>query len=201
MASVVTSRTAQAGGKTFTNGATTEVDGTVLRDPTLTAAKTGTLSTRTSDTAGTLTMASGHGITDADLIDIYWSTGQCTSALVGTVSGTSVPFTLATGAALPLADTAITAMVQHVENFSVALSDLQNLCVGAANAACSATFRDGSGVVGVVRVRPGTTTNKHYIWDIGDGSDAALTDDSLTVAVTHGDSASSRQVNVVAMVD
>lgn len=201
MASVVTARTAQCGGKTFTNGATTEVDGTVIRDPSLAAAKTGTLSTRSSDTAGTLTMASSHGITDADRIDIYWADGQCTSALVGTVATNSVPFTLATGTVLPLANTAITAMVQHVENFVVALADLQNLCVGAANAACSATFRDGSGVVGVVRVRPGTTTNKHYIWDVEDGSDAAINDDSLTVGITHGDSVNSRQVNVVAMVD
>lgn len=201
MASVVTARTAQAGGKTFTNGATTEVDGTVLRDPALAVAKVGTLSTRTSDTAGTLTMASGHGITDAARIDIYWADGQCTSALVGTVATNSVPFTLATGDVLPIATTAITAMVQHVENFAVTLADLQNLCVGAANAACSATFRDGSTVVGVVRVRPASPTNKHYIWDVGDGSDAALTDDCLTVGITHGDSVSSRTVNVVAMVD
>lgn len=202
MASVVISKTAQAGGKTFSYGATSEVDGTLLRDPTLPVAKVGSLTTRATDAAGTLTMAASHGITDGDIIDIYWSTGQATSAVVGTVSVNSVPFTLATGDALPLAATAITAMVQHVENFSVVDGDLQALFVGAANAACSATFYDSLGdPVGVARVPAGSTTNKHFIWDIGDGTTIPVDDDVATVGITHGDSASARTVNVVAMTD
>lgn len=77
----------------------------------LSAAKAGTLSTRSSDTAGTLTLGEGHGITDADVIDIYWADGMCYSAVVGTVDGTSVPFTGASGDVLPTEDDAITACV------------------------------------------------------------------------------------------
>lgn len=202
MASVVISKTAQAAGKTFSYGATSEVDGTLLRDPTLAVAKVGSLTTRTSDTAGTLTMAASHGILSADIIDIYWSDGQATSALVGTVAGNSVPFTLATGDAMPLVTTAITAMVQHVENFNVIDGDLQALFVGAANAACSATFYDDAdAVVGVARVPAGSTTNKHFIWDIGDGTTIPVDDDVATVGITHGDSVSARTVSVVAMTD
>lgn len=203
MATVEVSRTAKAGGKTFTNGGTTEVDGTLIKDPSLPAAKTGTLSTRSSDTAGTLTMASGHGITDGDIIDIYWSGGQCTSALVGTVATNSVPFTLATGDVLPAATTAITAMVQVEEDFHVTEANLKGLFAAAGAAACSVTFYDGDDLpVGAIRVKAGTgANNRHYIWDSEDGSTAALTDDCVKIGITHGDGSSARVVNVVAMTD
>ena len=54
-------------------------------------AKTGTLSTRTSTTVGTLTMAGGHGITTGVLIDLFWSGGSRARVTVGSVSGNSVP--------------------------------------------------------------------------------------------------------------
>lgn len=67
---------------------------------------TGSLSTRTSDTAGIITVTS-HTIADASTIDIYWNGGSSYGALVGTTSGTTIPFTLAAGDALPIATTAI----------------------------------------------------------------------------------------------
>lgn len=79
------------------------------------AAKTGTLTTRSSGTAGTLTMSGGHGFTDGQRLDIYWSTGSCRGATIGTVATNSVPFTGASGDALPSADTAITAIVPTSE--------------------------------------------------------------------------------------
>ena len=88
--------------------------GVINQEISLAAAKSGTLSTRTSDTAGTLTLASGHGITDGQEIDIYWSGGRAYKATVGTVSGTSVPFTGASGDVLPTATTAVTAQVRTV---------------------------------------------------------------------------------------
>jgi hypothetical protein len=97
MATASIVKTASAQGKTFSYALSQTTDGALVKDPTLAAAKGGTLTTRTSDTAGTLTMSSGHGITDGQVIDIYWSTGQVTSATVGTVATNSVPFTGATG--------------------------------------------------------------------------------------------------------
>ena len=76
-------------------------------------AKPGTLSTRTSDTAGTLTLSTGHGITDGNTIDVFWTDAEgvlkCAyGATVGVVSGNDIPFTGASGDALPVQDTAIT---------------------------------------------------------------------------------------------
>ncbi len=94
---------------------------------TLAVADAGSLTTRASDTAGTLTMTSeSHGIGTGDVIDIFWTdaNGRAQAAYgctVGTVSTTSVPFTGAAfdtdvndATVLPAQDTAITADVQTV---------------------------------------------------------------------------------------
>lgn len=194
-------------GKSFSNTSTVTADNSVMSDPdAIAAAKTGTLTTRTSDTAGTLTMSGGHGITDGDIIDIYWSTGQAVHCTVGTVSGNSVPFTLANGDVLPLANTAVTVMEQRVENVSFLAADVEALFLGAGPAACSVTFLDASDAyVGSLRVLAGTGTNgvnyRHRIWHADDGSDNPVTDDVASIAVTHGDSATARQVNFVGLLN
>lgn len=80
----------------------------------LPAANAGTLSTRTSDTAGTLTLDADHDLADGDVIDIHWVDADglaqfAYGATVGTVDGTSVPFTGAAGTILPAEDYAIVA--------------------------------------------------------------------------------------------
>lgn len=82
----------------------------IVASPTIPAAADGDLTTRTSNTAGTLTMDSaGHGIATGDRFDIYWAGGQCYGAIAGTVAGASIPFTGAAGDVLPAAATAIIA--------------------------------------------------------------------------------------------
>jgi hypothetical protein len=83
---------------------------------TLAVAKTGTLSTRTDNTVGTLTMTTGHGITTAAVIDLYWDGGVRYGVVVGTVSTNSVPISLGAGDNLPIATTAITAVLQSTAN-------------------------------------------------------------------------------------
>lgn len=83
----------------------------------LTAAWAGTLTTRTDAATGTLTMASGsHTITTGARLDIYWTNADGTfghrrGVTVGTVAGTSVPFSLGAGDNLPTAASAVTAQV------------------------------------------------------------------------------------------
>ncbi len=109
--------TLSVGGITITGTATRTGEGQISQQVALDAADAGALSTRTSDTAGTLTMEeAGHGITTGAVIDIYWTDAagdsQCAyGATVGTVSGTSVPFTGAAGTVLPAQATEVTAAV------------------------------------------------------------------------------------------
>lgn len=125
---------------------------------TLAAAKTGTLTTRSSGTAGTLTMTGGHGITDGQRIDIYWSTGSCRGATVGTVSVNSVPFTGATGDALPVQDTAVTVQVPDEETFAVPGDDTVSISVSCPQGG-TVVFADSMGAEIFAVVRDATTTN------------------------------------------
>lgn len=85
--------------------------------------KAGTLSTRTNDTDGELTVTTGHGIITGDIIDIYWSDGMCYKATAGTVAGapadTAIPFTGGTGDVLPTQGVAIVVTEQVIINTQI----------------------------------------------------------------------------------
>lgn len=90
----------------------------VGHSPALEAAQAGTLSTRTDEDEGILTLGADHGIQTADVIDLYWTVagvdGRRYNVVVGTVAGTNVPFSGGSGDDLPVQDTAITAQKQLV---------------------------------------------------------------------------------------
>jgi len=87
------------------------------QEVTLTNAAAGTLTTRTDNTNGTLTMGANHGITNGAIITIFGATSVSYLATVGTVSGNSVPFVTAAGDVLPTANSAVT--VGIVEDLDV----------------------------------------------------------------------------------
>ena len=86
---------------------------------TLPAAKTGTLTTRTDNTDGELTMSASHGITTGATIDIYWSGGSRYGVTVGTVATNAVPISGGAGDNLPIATTAITATLRTTANLYI----------------------------------------------------------------------------------
>jgi len=184
-------------GETITFSNTVTGYAAVTRDEPYGAAKTGTLTTRSSGTAGTLTMESGHGITTSAKIDIYWDGGVAYKATVGTVSGTSVPFTLANGDALPAAATAVTAMVPNTETFVVAYASMVGLLVGCGGVPMVARFLDGSDAdICTVVVNPGTA---QFVWGTGTNGSNPITSNAAKVCVTHGSSAGTKTPKVIAV--
>lgn len=93
--------------------------GPIGLEDTLNRAYAGTLSTRTDNNTGTLTMSSGHAITTGAIVDIYWSGGVQYAVTVGTVSVNSVPFDLGIGDNLPIATTAVTVCVRTAINLAI----------------------------------------------------------------------------------
>lgn len=94
----------------------------VSYEVTVPAGKSGTLSTRTDNETGTLTLGSGHGIATGNTIDLFWDGGARYTITVGTVSGTSVPIgadNSGTGDNLPAADTPVVASTRT--GFSIPL--------------------------------------------------------------------------------
>ena len=109
MATVTHAQSISGGGVTIQTLPVSRTNsGPIGLDDTLNAAKT-----------GTLTMAASHGITDGQIIDIYWTGGVQYGVTVGTVSTNSVPIDSGIGNDLPVADTAITAVVQKSINLAI----------------------------------------------------------------------------------
>lgn len=73
--------------------------------PTAPAARAGTLTTRTNNTAGVVTLAADHGIVTG-LVDVYW-TGGVQYNVSATVAGNDVTLASGGGANLPAQGTAV----------------------------------------------------------------------------------------------
>ncbi len=87
--------------------------GQISHDVTLNPAKTGTLTTRTSDTAGIATLEAGHGIIVSDVVDVYWTGGRRYNVNVTAVNVNDVTFSGGTGDTLPAQSTALTMAKQQ----------------------------------------------------------------------------------------
>ncbi len=78
-------------------------DGGTPREVDVPPGYAGTLTTRTDDNTGTVTLAAGHGIVTGDEVDIYWDGGVQYAVTVGTVATNSMPFDAGIGDNLPTA--------------------------------------------------------------------------------------------------
>lgn len=112
------------------------VEATVLREDetgattqvALPAGRAGTLTTRTGDAAGTITVAEGHGITTSDLVSVFWTGGAAHGLSVGSTTATTVvvaTHALAAGAVLPAQDTAVVVAKAVETTFAYAGNDVK----------------------------------------------------------------------------
>ncbi len=94
---------------------------------TLSAAKTGALTTRTDDNTGTLTMDTGHGLTTG-VIDVYWDVGGtkgCRRNMTATVTGDSIAIDGGSGDVLPADESDITAVHPSTETLTLNADNLK----------------------------------------------------------------------------
>lgn len=73
----------------------------------------GSLTTRTNDTTGTLTMGAAHGLVENQVVDLYWTGGMRAGITIGAVNGTSVPISGGSGSILPTLSSAIVVGVRR----------------------------------------------------------------------------------------
>lgn len=197
--SMIINQNISLGGANFLTSTTLNANGEILKSlagpDILLAAKDGTLSTRTNGTDGTLTMSAGHGIITGDKLDIYWSGGSCRGATVGTVSGNTVPFTGATGTALPIATTVITAMVPTNLDIAFIGNNMQGLITMCDVIGTIAFFNSSNTELFAI-------TGLSYAWWLGNGITNPLAGVTVDhVHVTHGDSSASRNMKIGILYD
>lgn len=170
----------------------------------LPAAKAGALTTRASDTAGTLTMDSeSHGIIEGDRIDIYHAGGVSYGAAVGEVVTTSVPFTGAAGAVLPLDESEIVAAVAQSVAFSVIVADLAAMVANQENNSrthyvfVGADAEDSPTATDILVAAGG-----EFHWD-GTGTDPFAGDSAVTISsvwISHEDTTAAHTGTIAAAI-
>ena len=184
MATITHAQSISGGGVTIQPLAVTRTNsGTIALEDTLSAAKTGALTTRTDDNTGTLTMAASHGITTGQIIDIYWAGGVQRSVTVGTVSVNEVPIDGGIGDNLPADETAITAVVQKSINLAIDGDSADIIAViletndKSLRTAANVQFKDAAAdVIAEIDL----VTNVPRVWDIEGGSANPFTGDPIT---------------------
>lgn len=172
----------------------------------LPAAEAGTLSTRTSDTVGTITMSSGgHTIQTADTIDIFWSGGVRYGVTVGTVSGTSVPFSLGAGDNLPAQSTAVTVDEQVTVNTQIdgdAIAIIGIVMENPDSAATSNGHIDMRDAGGATIEEIDLTANVPQIWDITGGAANVFTGNAITnTKAGNGDATNAMTLKILSLED
>lgn len=202
MPTVTYSAALSGAGLSMSASAPRTADGADCRQKTIGLAQPAVLTTRTSGTAGTLTMTNSlHGITTGMKVDLYFAGGIAYDVTVGTVSGTSVPFTGAVGTALPIATSAIAVAPQVPINFTI---DGDNLTIiGVLFAFPSLTSTD-QGHIDFQDSGPASVTaqtfvaNTPRIWDITGGDTNSFTGNVIqTMLVSNGSTTASATVTVI----
>lgn len=180
------SRTAAIGGQQYTDDQSVAADVTINPSPSIPAAKTGTLSTRTDSDTGILTMAAGHGITTGALLDVYWSGGSRVGMTVGTVATNSVPIDGGSGDSLPVVTTAVTAAVPHAEVVTFTGSNAVAIAVRAGNAAGTFHITAADGTTIFYTIRRAALTS--YVWNSNDGVTNPVAGDAVgKILFSHAD--------------
>lgn len=160
--------------------------GQISHEVTLTAGLAGTLSTRTDNDTGILTVTAGHGIVGTDVIDIYWTGGRRYGAVVDSVTATTITFgtvTVGSGDNLPVVDTAIVVAKQQTVDTDFDGDNLK-MIVGYADQRAHLHFQenDGTSIASV-----DLAANEPWWWFSDNGFSNALTGDPVgAIKVTNG---------------
>ena len=158
----------------------------------LPAAKAGSLTTRTDNDTGVVTLSTGHGITTGMVVDVYWADG-CRYGMTATVSVNAVTVDGGEGDNLPAQATAVTL----AEQVDVDLPDfdgdlLEMLAIYTARRA-HVDFREAAATA-LARTQP---AGEVYSWAADSGVTNPLANTVVeTVKVSNGDSAGTCVVKI-----
>lgn len=176
----------------FTNVLEVEGDSLESTSPSVAAAKSGSLTTRTDDDTGVVAFNSGHGFVTNNVIDLFWSGGN-RRAMTATVSGDDVTLDGGSGDVLPAVNTSVTGMVPTEVPFVVE----GNTVIGLA-ASCSVpgyvVFVDDAAAEINTAIYE-VTTNESATWISGDSTNPLANTTTSVVKLSHG-STSAKEMTV-----
>lgn len=149
---------ATIGGLNFAAVVNRTAETEVATETTLLAGASGTLSTRTDNDTGVVTLTAGHGQTDGTF-DIFW-TGGSRRGMTGTVATNDLTLDGGAGDNLPVEDSDVTVCKQTEINIDVVGDDLTLMFV-AADQRVSVDFQEEGGTsIAAVDV----PANEGWVW-------------------------------------
>jgi hypothetical protein len=185
------------GGLTVNSRAVREGETQISHDVEIPAAKTGTLSTRSDNDTGVVTLGEGHGITDADTVDVYWTGGMRYGMTVTGYDTTTITVDVGSGDNFPIATTAVIVGVRVTIDSDF---DGDNVTMIAAYCAERAhvNFReeDETSILAVE-----LTAGEAWVWLSDVGAANPLTGDPVGEIIVTQTGTSAATLKIIALVD
>ena len=197
--------TVQSAGVSIQKTITRTGDGLITREVSLPAAKAGTLTTRTDNDTGVVTVASGHGILDTDNVDLYWATGRRYGVDVTAVTATTISIDAGAGDNLPIATTAVTIVKQVTINVAIDGDAAKVIALSMEFVSASitddghATFKDAA-ADSIANLD--LEANTPQIYDVAGGQSNPFTGDPITVCyASNGCSSEAATLKIICLED
>lgn len=127
--------------------------GQIGQEVPLPAAKAGSLTTRTDDDTGVVTLSTGHGIVSTDVVDAYWADGV-RYGMVATVSANDVTVEGGAGDVLPADETAVN-LAKQVTIDTDFLGNLVKAIVASSTLRGNIEFREAAATAAGVKLPAG----------------------------------------------
>ena len=191
--------TANIAGQSFSVAVTRTSDGSGVWTPEVTAgtAKASTDWEKTDADTGTATMATGHGFTTGDTVDVFWADGS-RYGMTATVAGNDVALDGGDGDDLPASDTSMVLCSPIEVNGTVDPDDLAMLVIASTKRARVTFVDSGEAVLYSVDM----AANEFTVWFSNSGITCPMTGNPVTkMLVSSGDTANAAAITVAAMYD
>jgi hypothetical protein len=186
---VTTTALTTGSGDTFTATLTASGSAIERASPSVPAAKTGSLTTRTDADTGVCTMDPGHGFATSDKLDVFWSGGRRRN-MTATVATNAVTVDGGSGDNLPVVNTAVTVAKPTEVAFVVAGNAVTGIAVSSPRAGF-VVFCDNANTPADIAAATFTiaTAGTAQVWATGNGVTNPLANTTTSkVKFSHGDS-------------
>ena len=185
MPQVTLSLAANGLGSSINNSVTRTGDGGSAAEIAVVAGKTGTVTTKNTASDADLTMDSGHGLSDALVVDVYWAAGGRYGMTTSGLAGDNINVAGGTGDDMPVATTAIVVSVRTyfnalIDGDELGLLVMQNFYAASSTTSTAhVTLLDAT----LTEVEGITLTGRNArFWDITGGDSNVFTG----APITHG---------------
>jgi len=175
---------------TFENRVNITADGELIKNPVIGPAKVGSLTTRTNNTQGVITLVTGHGLTTGKK-DIYWTNVDGTKGsrynVDGTISTDALTITGGAGDNLPALVSgafAVTVQTPQVEPFAYAAAGIIGFVAACQYQACVVVV-DGTGTPVVLVGAQIDGPLDSYIWTLASGVATPFSAATVNVYLSH----------------